>query len=113
VEISISVRAGLTRIVVQERFNNLIGALFAGGGAGVGLGGLGAVFAVTFGALGLPPIAAAVVVPAWLATVFSTMRTTYHYVVKRREVKLEALADRLAWVSSEMIRESPPASPRD
>jgi hypothetical protein len=113
VEISVSVRAGRTRIVVQERFNNLIGALFGGVTAGVGFGGLGAVFGVTFGALGLPPITAAVTAPAWLALVFSVSRTAFNYIVKGREKKLQALADRLEWVSSEMIRESRAALPRD
>jgi hypothetical protein len=107
VEIVVSVRPGKTRILVQENLNNLIGAIYGGIGGGMGGGGLGPIMGVTFGALGMPGVFAAFVVPAWLTIVIATARTSYHYAVKRREKKLSEVADRLARLAEELIAQEP------
>lgn len=103
VEIVISVRTGKTRILVQENLNNLIGAVFGGIGGGVGGGGMAPLMGVLFGGLHLPGVAAAFFVPAWLATVFSIARTSYHYAAKRREKALGRAADTLAELARALI----------
>ena len=107
VEIVVSVRPGKTRILVQENLNNLIGAIFGGIGGGMGGGGLGPMMGLMFGALGLPGVAAAFFVPAWLTIVYATARTSYNYAVKRREKKLSGVADRLAALAEELIGQEP------
>jgi hypothetical protein len=107
VEVVVSIRPGKTRILVQENFNNLLGAVYGGVGGGVGGGGLGPMMGIMFGALGLPGIAAAFVVPAWLVVTVLTARTSYHYAVKRREKSLRELADRLATLAQDLIGEQP------
>jgi len=105
VEIVVSVRAGRTRILVQENLNNLIGAVFGGIGGGLGGGGMGPLLGTIFGGLHLPGIAALFFVPSWAALVYATARTTYHYSVKRRAASLEETADRLAALTRELIGE--------
>jgi serine/threonine protein kinase len=107
VEIVVSVRPGKTRILVQENLNNLIGAIYGGIGGGMGGGGMGPIMGVTFGALGMPGVFAAFIVPAWLTIVIATARTSYHYAVKRREKKLSEVADRLAGLAEELIAQEP------
>jgi hypothetical protein len=107
IEIVVSVRPGKTRILVQENLNNLIGAIFGGIGGGMGGGGMGPLMGVSFGALGLPGVAAAVIVPTWLTIVYLTARTSYFYAVKRREKALREAADRLAALATELINEQP------
>jgi serine/threonine protein kinase len=107
VEIVVSVRPGKTRILVQENLNNLIGAVFGGIGGGMGGGGLGPMMGVMFGALGLPGVAAAFFVPAWLTIVYATARTSYHYAVGRRERALTKVADRLAQLAEDLIAQEP------
>ena len=107
VEVVVSIRPGKTRILVQENFNNLLGAVYGGVGGGVGGGGLGPMMGIMFGGLGLPGIAAAFVVPAWLIITAATARTSYHYAVKRREKALGELADRLESLAQELIGDQP------
>lgn len=107
IEIVVSVRPGKTRILVQENLNNLIGAVFGGIGGGMGGGGMGPIMGVMFGALGLPGIAATVIVPAWLSIVYLTARTSYYYAVNRRDKALREVADRLAALATELIDEEP------
>jgi serine/threonine protein kinase len=107
IEIVISVRPGKTRILVQENLNHLIGAIFGGIGGGMGGGGLGPMMGVMFGALGLPGVAAAFLVPAWLTIVYLTARTSYFYAVNRREKSLREVADRLAGLAAELMDEQP------
>ena len=107
VEVVISIRPGKTRILVQENFNNLLGAVYGGIGGGMGGGGLGPLMGIMFGALGMPGITAAFIVPAWLTIVGATARTSYHYAVKRREKSLGELADRLANLAQDLIGEQP------
>ena len=105
VEIAVNVRAGRTRILVQEHFNNLIAGVWAGGGLGVGLGGLGPIIGGLVQGLGMPGAAVSVMIPLWLALVYANVRSIFHHTVKRREKRLEALADRLAWVTADLIQQ--------
>ena len=107
VEVVVSIRPGKTRILVQENFNNLLGAVYGGVGGGVGGGGLGPMMGIMFGGLGMPGIAAAFIVPAWLVLTGLTARTSYHYAVKRRQKSLRELADRLANLAQDLIGEQP------
>ena len=105
IEIAVSVRAGRTRIMVSENFNNLIAAVWAGGGIGFGAGGLGPIIGGVVKGLAWGGAAAAILIPAWLAVVYSGTRFAYAEIVKRREEKLSALMDRLAFVSEELVAE--------
>ena len=105
-EIAVSVRAGRTRITLRENLGALIGAIFGGIGGGLGGGGMGPVLGILGGVLhagaGL-----LLIVPMWLGGVYVTARTFYHRSSSRRAVELEALADRLAEITREMIPARP------
>jgi hypothetical protein len=103
VEVAVTVRAGKTRILVQEHMNNLAGAVFGGVGGGIGGGGMGPIMGILFGGLGLPGQIAIVFVPAWLTLTYGIARSSYYYAVKRRDKKLKALADRLEQLTRELI----------
>jgi serine/threonine protein kinase len=105
VEVVVTVRAGTSRITVQEPLGNLIGGIFGGIGGGMGGGALGPLLGILLdqGAMGLAPVAALVVVPLWLMTTFATARTAYYYAVRRRSRTLEGLADRLAELARELV----------
>jgi hypothetical protein len=105
VEISVSVRNGRTRIIVQERLNNLIGAIYGGIGGGLGGGGMGPMMGVLVGGKILAASAIGFVIPAWLAVVYGVARSSYYYAVKRRAKTLGGLADRLEELSRELIGE--------
>ena len=107
VEIVVSVRPGKTRILVQENLNHLIGAVFGGIGGGMGGGGLGPLMGIMLGGLGLPGVAAAVIVPTWATLVYLTARTSYFYAVKRRDKELRRVADVLAALATDLIDEQP------
>jgi serine/threonine protein kinase len=107
VEIVISIRSGKTRILVQENFSKMLGAIYGGIGGGMGGGGLGPMMGIMFGALNMPGEAAALFIPAWLVLVGATARTSYHYAVKRREKVLSEVADRLASLATELIGQEP------
>lgn len=104
-EIAVSVRGGRTRITIQENLAGLVGATYGGIGGGMGGGGLGPLVGVLGGGLHLAPAAFLFIVPAWLVLTFATARTSYHYGTRRRERELEALADRLAALTRELIGE--------
>ena len=106
-EISVSVRGGRTRITLRENLAPLVGACYGGIGGGMGGGGMGPIMGILFGALGVPGSAIAVIIPLWLAATFATARTTYYYSAKRRERKLEGLADRLAALAQELVPARP------
>jgi serine/threonine protein kinase len=105
VEIAVTVRAGSTRIIVQENLNNLIGAVFGGVGGGLGGGGMGPIMGGLIGGGVLVPAAAAVVVPLWFTMVYGIARTSYHYAVRRREKKMLELIENLAALARELIGE--------
>ena len=106
VEVSVTVRAGRTRIVVMESFNQLAGAVFGGIGGGMGGGGFGLLGGIVGGALNAP-LALLFVMPAWLLITYGVARTTYSRSSRRREHELEALADHLAMVIEDEIHQAP------
>ena len=106
VEIVVSVRPGKTRILVQENFNNMIGAVYGGIGGGVGGGMMGPLMGVAFGAMHLPGIAAAFFIPAWLTITYGIARSSYYYAVRRRQRILSEAADRLADLARELIADN-------
>ena len=106
-EIAVSVRGGETRITVQENLSTLIGAVFGGIGGGMGGGGMGPIIGITMGALHLPGVALAMIFPLWLATTFTTARAVYRYNSRKRMRELEALAERLAALTGDLIGERP------
>ena len=106
-EIAVSVRGGETRITVQENLSTLIGAVFGGIGGGMGGGGLGPIIGITMEALHLPGPALLMIIPLWLATTFSTARAVYRYNSRKRMRELEALADRLAALTGDLVGERP------
>ncbi len=106
-QVTLSVRAGQTRIHIQDTLGDLKGGLFGGLFAGLGAGGLGPIIAVTIKTLAAPQLLIAAV-PLWIAGAFSIARTTYHYTVRGRRRGLEELADRLVTLAEEIV---PPALP--
>jgi hypothetical protein len=105
IEIAVTVRAGTTRILVQENLNNLIGGVFGGIGGGMGGGGMGPVMGGLIGGGVLVPAAAVVIIPLWLTIVYGVARSSYHYAVKRRDRKLLAVTENLASLARELIGE--------
>lgn len=96
-EVSVTVRGGVTRIMVQEHLKHLLGAVYgpiAGGMGGAGFGLLGGIIA---GALN-NPLAAAVAAPVWLLVTYGTGRFIYGRMSRKRSRELERLADRVAEV---------------
>ena len=102
-EIGVSVRAGRTRITVNENLSPLVGVVYGPIGGGMGGGGLGMLSGVFAGVLH-DPGAMLVAIPAWLLLTFVTARTTYSYASRRRNRELAQLADRLAAVVEEVVR---------
>ena len=107
IEVAVSVRGGYTRITIQENLGSLLGAVFGGIGGGLGGGGMGPIMGIIFGALHLPGAVAGVVIPLWLAAVFATARTAYHYSTQKRVRELTGLADRLAALVEDLVSERP------
>jgi len=109
-------RAGRTRITIQENLAPLVGAVYGGIGGGLGGGGMGPILGILVGALHIAPAAMAVIIPGWLLTTFATARTTYRVISRRRVAELERLAERLAALARDLISElpalRPPAGPR-
>lgn len=110
-EIVVSMRAGRTRITIQENLAPLVGAVYGGIGGGMGGGGMGPIIGVLVGALHAPPAAMGIIIPGWLLTTFLTARTTYRLTSRRRVAELEQLADRLAALAQELILEPGPLGP--
>ena len=113
VQLTITMRGGMTRISIREGLGAMAGGIFGGIGGGVGGGGLGPVSAALASAHILTGAAFALFVPLWLAGVYATTRSVYHYSSKRRVRQIEELADRLAAVATTLIAEAalPPGSP--
>ncbi len=71
------------------------------------LGGMGAIIGILVGALGVSEAAVPVFIPLWLAGTYAVARTAYRYSVGRRGRELEWVADRLANLALELVRERP------
>ena len=102
-EVAVSVRRGQTRITIQENMNQLIGAVFGGIGGGMGGGGMGPIIGVGVGALHLVGAAVVTVIPVWLGITYITARTVYRRTSTRRARELEALAERLARLTEQLV----------
>ena len=102
-EVVVSVRAGRTRITIQENLAPLIGAIFGGIGGGMGGGGMGPIIGIGVGAFHLAGAAFAAIIPLWLVTTYVTARTAFVRTSRRRMRQLESLADRLAGVVRELV----------
>jgi uncharacterized membrane protein YfcA len=96
------VRAGRTRITVNENLNQLVGVVYGSIGGGMGGGGMGMILPIFAGFLHAPG-AVVVAIPAWLLLTFATARTTYSYTSRRRGRELAQLADRVAAVVEEVV----------
>ncbi|HVM42447.1 MAG TPA: hypothetical protein VMT77_03020, partial [Gemmatimonadales bacterium] len=105
VEVAVSVRAGRTRITVDESLGNLIGGVFGGMGGGLGGGGMGLVIPLSAAVLGAPALA--VMVPLWLGSVYAGARVLYRRNVQRRQLELEGLMERLAALAQELTPGQP------
>jgi len=110
VEVSVSVRAGRTRITVSESLGNLAGAVYGPIGGGMGGGGSGIMVGIFQGALHMPELLIAVI-PIWLLATYGTARAVYSGTSKRRRRELAELADRLAAVVEDEIAQAVPKLP--
>jgi hypothetical protein len=81
----------------------LIGAVFGGIGGGMGGGGIGPIIGVSVGALHLVGTAVVTVIPVWLGITYLTARTVYRRSTRKRARELEALANRLAALTQELV----------
>ena len=104
-EVSVSVRAGRTRITLYENLAPLLGMVYGPIGGGMGGAGLGLIGGIIGGALGLP-VVLPVLMPAWLGVTYATGRTVYRRAAARRRSQLTELADRLAALAEDEIKES-------
>ncbi len=106
VHVVVTVRAGQTRIRVEEKIGSLAGGLFGGimGGAGGGGGTLAVVLlGVVGGFLPLGIIAAA----SMVGGSYSLARTIFKGVYRKRTQELHGLADRLAELARDVLRLNP------
>lgn len=110
VEVTVSVRAGKTRITVNENLSSLVGMVYGPIGGGMGGGGFGIISGIIGGALNIPA-ALIVVLPFWLLATYGTARTVYSGTSKRRRRELSDLADRLAAVVEDEIAQAAPRLP--
>jgi serine/threonine protein kinase len=101
-EVTVSIRAGRTRIIVQENLSNMIGGVFGGIGGGMGGGGMGPMMGIAGGVLHLGPVIVAIV-PVWLGITYATARYVYRRMTRKRAAELEALADRVAAVVADLV----------
>jgi hypothetical protein len=105
-EIVVAVRGGRTYITVQESLTNLAGVIWGGIGGGMGGGGIGPILGGLLGGLGASAEAAVAAGVAWLALTFGVTRTSYRLTTGRRRETLAALADRLAAITQDLVRET-------
>ncbi|HWA16915.1 MAG TPA: serine/threonine-protein kinase [Gemmatimonadales bacterium] len=108
VEVMVSVRGGVTRLVVRENLGASIGTTFGGIVGGMGGGMLGPIIGITVGGLGLAPIAIAGIVPVWVAAAYGVARTVYRKNFRRKEEIFAHLIDRLEEVTRELIASTRP-----
>jgi uncharacterized membrane protein len=109
-EVTVSVRAGRTRIVVQENLANVIGGVFGGIGGGMGGGGMGPVLGILGGVLHLGPAIVAFI-PVWLGVTYATARYVYRRLTRKKSAELEVLADRVAALVAELVEVPPRLKP--
>jgi len=105
-EVAVSVRGGRTFITLRENLLPLI-APITGVGAGLGIGGLGAIVGMFGGALQASWALGWGVPLSWLGTTVAATRTAYGYIAKRRAREVGELADRLAVLARKLVPERP------
>jgi serine/threonine protein kinase len=105
-EVTVSVRAGRTRIAIHENLGQLVGMVYGPIGGGMGGAGMGILSGIFAGTLGNPALMA-VVAPFWLLLTYGTGRAIYATTSHRRRRALADLADRLATVTEDEINSSP------
>ena len=101
-EITVSIRAGRTRITVQEGLANLIGGVYGGIGGGMGGGGMGPMLGIAAGALHLGPLTV-LLVPVWLGITYATARYVYRRTTGKKAAELEDIANRLAALIDQLV----------
>ncbi|HKV72683.1 MAG TPA: serine/threonine-protein kinase [Gemmatimonadales bacterium] len=107
-EVSVSVRAGKTRIRARENLNVLIGGIFGGIGGGVGGGLAGPIMGTIFGGMHVSAVFVPFIIPAWLGGVYLLARKVYQGSVSKKSKGLAELIDRLTELTIELV----PARPR-
>lgn len=95
IHITVTPRAGKTRILVDERLSQLAGGVFGGIVGGGGGGGSGALIGVLAGALHAPIVAAGGVIMA-VGGSYLIARTLFRRTVSKRRQEIDELLDRLA-----------------
>ena len=103
-EVSVSVRAGRTRITISENLTLLVGMVYGPIGGGMGGGGMGILSGILAGVLQAPVVMIAAI-PAWLAITYATGRAVYSGTSHRRRRERSELADRLAAATEDEINE--------
>ncbi|HEX4632439.1 MAG TPA: serine/threonine-protein kinase [Gemmatimonadales bacterium] len=107
-EVSVSVRAGKTRIRARENLAVVIGGIFGGVGGGVGGGLAGPIMGTLFGGMHVSALFVPFIIPAWLGGVYLLARKFYQGSVSKKSKGLTELIDRLAELTTELV----PARPR-
>ena len=102
VHVVVTVRAGQTRIRVEEKLGHLAGGLFGGIIGGGGGGGGTAAFGILMG-IGGPP-AAIIAAASVVGGAYALARTIFTGISRKRTQQLNGLADRLAELARDVLR---------
>ncbi len=105
VHVLVTVRAGQTRIRVEEKIGKWAGGLFGGIMGGAGGGGGSAAFGVLMG-IGGPPVAI-IAAASIMGGAYALARAIYTGVSKKKTRELHGLADRLAELARDVLRLNP------
>jgi hypothetical protein len=87
--VTVSVRDGMTRVLVTDRLSQLAGALYGGLGGGIGGGGLMAPIGATIAV----PVLAPLFFLGWFGGVYWGTRAIYKRAARRRAKELQRLFD--------------------
>ncbi len=105
VHVVVTVRAGQTRIRVEEKLGKLAGGLFGGIMGGGGGGGGGAVFGALMAIAGPP--AAIIAAASIVGGAYTLARAIFMGISKKKTRELHGLADRLAELARDVLRLNP------
>ena len=106
VHVVVTVRAGKTRIRVEEKLGSVAGGLFGGIMGGAGVGG-GTVALTTLTVLAGFPLAGIAVAASIVGGSYALARTIFKGVYRKRTQELHGLADRLAELARDVLRLNP------
>lgn len=112
VQVSVLVRDGRTAIHVIEKLKDLAGGLFGGIMGGGGGGSMGPMLGVGLGALH-SPLAAVGLIVSMLGVAYTTARTIYTRLVRKRRETLEQLTKLLADQARKSLAPLPLSASRD